>query len=67
MTNKLFLGIFALAILLASTSGIALVQAKEITIDQQNKTFLLNNKKVEAITVNQGDTVHFTIFFPCLT
>ncbi len=40
--------------------GIAQVQAKDITIDQKNKTFLMNNKKVEALTVNQGDTIHFT-------
>ncbi|WP_455202050.1 cupredoxin domain-containing protein [Kaarinaea lacus] len=59
MMNKLFIGLFALAFFLVTSSGIALVQAKDITIDQQNKTFLLNNEKVEAITVNQGDTIHF--------
>ena len=59
MKNKPFIGLIALTTILITSSGVALVQAKDITIDQQNKTFLLNNKKVETITVNQGDTIHF--------
>ena len=59
MMNKPFIGLLALTAVLITTNGIALVQAKDITIDQQNKTFLLNDEKVEAITVNQGDTIHF--------
>ena len=51
--------IIASIILLTTASSSATVLAKDITIDQQNKTFLLVNAKVEAITVNQGDTIHF--------
>lgn len=58
--NKTITGIIAIIILPVSVSSSAMVLAREITIDQQNKTFLMNNAKVEAITVNQGDTVHFT-------
>ena len=57
--NKFFIGFFALTVVLFTTNGVALVQAKDITIDQKNKTFLLNNKKVDSIIVNQGDTIHF--------
>lgn len=34
-------------------------QAKDITIGQKNKTFMLDNKPVEAITLKPGDTIHF--------
>ena len=45
--------------LLTVTSCLVAAQAKDITIGQKNKTFVLDNKAVEAITVNPGDTIHF--------
>ena len=50
-----------LAIIIFSTvnHGIAMVYAKDIVIDQKNKTFLLENNKVDTISINQGDTIHF--------
>ena len=57
--NKPLIGLIALTCVLITTNGIALAQAKDITINQQNKTFLLDGNKVETITVNQGDTIHF--------
>ncbi|HHH47403.1 MAG TPA: methylamine utilization protein [Gammaproteobacteria bacterium] len=35
------------------------VQAGEVIVDQHNKTFIVEGNKVEAITINVGDTVRF--------
>jgi plastocyanin len=59
MKNTVF-GIVASTALTVAAGGSTLVFAKDITIDQQNKTFLLNNARVEAITISEGDTIHFT-------
>ena len=40
-------------------SCLASAQAKDITIGQKNKTFILENKPVEALTIKLGDTIHF--------
>lgn len=57
--KKLVIGMCLLCASLLANSGFALVQAKDITIGQKNKTFILDGQKVETITVNQGDTIHF--------
>ena len=46
-------------ITVATAAGSVSAIAKDITIDQQNKTFMLNNAKAETITINRGDTIHF--------
>ena len=35
------------------------VFAQDYIISQKNKTFLFENKKVQAITVKKGDIIHF--------
>jgi len=35
------------------------VQAAEITVDQHNKTFVVDGNKVEEITINVGDSIRF--------
>ncbi|WP_455221423.1 cupredoxin domain-containing protein [Kaarinaea lacus] len=57
--NRYVTAIFATITFLATISGSALALAKDVTIDQQNKTFLLDNAKVSTITINRGDTIHF--------
>ena len=57
--KKLVTGICIVLGSLIATSGSALVQAKDITIGQKNKTFVLEGNKIETISVNQGDTIHF--------
>lgn len=47
-------GIFSIT--LAMAAG---VNAAEFVVDQQNKTFKKDGQKVEAITVNKGDTIRF--------
>ena len=37
----------------------AAAQAGEITVDQHNKAFVVDGNKVEAITINVGDTIRF--------
>ncbi|MCI0506445.1 MAG: methylamine utilization protein [Gammaproteobacteria bacterium] len=58
--NRILIGIISAIALPVAAGGSTLVFANDITIDQQNKTFVLNNAKVETITVNEGDTIHFT-------
>ena len=48
----------ALALLQAIRCVVS-AQAKDVTIGQKNKTFVLNSSKIESITVSQGDTIHF--------
>ena len=57
--KKIVIGIILLCSGLAASNGIAIVQAKDITIGQKNKTFVMDGQKVETINVNQGDTIHF--------
>jgi len=57
--NKIKYQMTLVLLLLISTSCLVSAQAKDITIGQKNKTFVLNDKGVEAISVNSGDTVHF--------
>ena len=57
--KNLVTGICLICTTLLATSGLALVQAKDITVGQKNKTFILDGQKIEAINVNQGDTIHF--------
>ena len=57
--NKMNYTIVVILALLITTSCIVSAQAKDITIGQKNKTFMLNNKAVEAISVSPGDTIHF--------
>lgn len=48
-----------LIVFLFTVSCIVSAQAKDVTVGQKNKTFILDGKAVEAITVDKGDTVHF--------
>ena len=57
--NRFVTAIIVTITLLVAVSGSAMALAKDITVNQQNKTFLIDNAKVEAITINQGDTIHF--------
>jgi len=50
--------IITITVLVAATGSVSAI-AKDITVDQQNKTFLLNNAKVGTLTINRGDTIHF--------
>ncbi|MEW5755670.1 MAG: methylamine utilization protein [Pseudomonadota bacterium] len=34
-------------------------QAAEYVVDQQNKTFVMNGKQVEKMSINQGDVIRF--------
>ncbi|WP_455366277.1 cupredoxin domain-containing protein [Kaarinaea lacus] len=57
--NRFATAIIATTTFLFTISGSAITLAKDITVNQKNKTFIMDNAKVEAITVNQGDTIHF--------
>lgn len=46
-------------LMLITTSYVVSAQAKDITIGQKNKTFVLEDKAVENITLDVGDTIHF--------
>jgi len=37
----------------------AMVSAEDLTLTQSNKSFKLNNSKVETLSINAGDTIHF--------
>ena len=50
---------FVFVLILLAFSCVVSAQAKDITIGQKNKTFIFDNKSVEAITISQGDTIHF--------
>jgi len=54
-TQKLLHAAAAIITMLAAAS----VQAAEITVDQHNKTFVVEGNKVEAITISVGDTLRF--------
>jgi len=47
------------SIFLVVFSCIVSAQAKDITVGQKNKTFILGDKPVEAVKVKIGDTIHF--------
>lgn len=51
--------IIVLVVLLFSANCIVSAQAKDITVGQKNKTFILEGKKVETLTIAKGDTLHF--------
>ena len=53
--QKMLHGAFIIAAMLAAATA----QAAEITIEQHNKTFVVEGNKVEAITINAGDTLRF--------
>ena len=55
MYRKIVLTIALIAGIVMSTS----VTAKELTVGQHNKTFVINDKKVEELTVDVGDKIHF--------
>ncbi|WP_455376825.1 cupredoxin domain-containing protein [Kaarinaea lacus] len=57
--NKIKYQMAILLVMLIAASCVVSAQAKDITIGQKNKTFILDDKAVEAITVNTGDTIHF--------
>ena len=59
MMKKITLLTIIFSAMLLVFSCIVAAQAKDITIGQKNKTFVLDNKPVEAITVQPGDTIHF--------
>lgn len=58
LTNIARASIFT-AILVTVGSTLAAVNAKDITIGQKNKTFVLDGTKVESVTIKLGDTIHF--------
>jgi len=37
----------------------AIVSAEDLTLTQSNKSFKLNDSKVETLSINAGDTIHF--------
>ncbi len=47
------------AVFITALFAAATTQAAEVTIDQHNKTFVVDGNKVEAITINVGDTLRF--------
>lgn len=57
--NKIKYQMTIILALLITTSCLVSAQAKDITIGQKNKTFVLDNQIVEAININSGDTIHF--------
>ena len=57
--KKIILQINLMLALFLTVSCLVSAQAKDITIGQKNKTFVLDNKKTEAITIQSGDTIHF--------
>ena len=49
-------------LMMATITGLlatATAHAGEVVVDQRNKTFVVDGNKVEAITINAGDTVRF--------
>lgn len=46
-------------LILITASCLVSAQAKDITIGQKNKTFVLKDKAVETLSINSGDTLHF--------
>lgn len=50
---------FSAALVGLSMAFVTPAFAGEIIVDQQNKTFKVDGKKVEAITINVGDTIRF--------
>lgn len=58
MNNKSIWTSVIVTLLLAISFGVA-AQAKDITVGQKNKTFILDNKKVESINLKKGDVIHF--------
>jgi len=57
--NKFTTAVIVTITALVAAGGSVQVIAKDFTVDQQNKTFMLNNAKVKTITINRGDTIHF--------
>ena len=55
--NRMNQKVVGIALLTAWASFPAL--AGEVTVGQNNKTFVVNGAKVEALAVKVGDTVHF--------
>jgi len=47
------------ALIITAMLAAATAQAAEITVDQHNKTFVVEGNKVEAMTINAGDTIRF--------
>ena len=47
-------GLFSIA--MAAAAG---ANAAEYIVDQQNKSFMKDGKKIEALTLNKGDTIRF--------
>lgn len=45
--------------LLAGVAMSAAVSAKDLTIGQKDKTFVLGAKQIEQLTIKTGDTIHF--------
>jgi len=58
MTKITSLTLIFFLMLLAYTCIVS-AQAKDVIIGQKNKTFVINEKPVEAITIQTGDTIHF--------
>ncbi len=50
--------LYALLIVTAMLAA-ATAQAAEITVSQHDKTFVIEGNKVEAVTINVGDTLRF--------
>lgn len=57
--NKITYLMAIVVVALLTASFIVSAQAKDVIIGQKNKTFILQDKAVEAITVASGDTIHF--------
>ncbi len=55
LTRKRLHAAFILTAMLAATT----VQAAEVTISQHDKAFVIEGNKVEAITIDVGDTLRF--------